>query len=262
MGKKEKKSWVYSDETLCWCSLLSSVQMESECISKFAWHSPDHKIFSVRVSCWHSSTPKHETGISHVVGRRKESIDLVCATKLVGNETFSDFCLLTLQVSEDTTEHKYDTVKMHSAVCAREKGSGLPVQVGGKSVVGVFDWQPGFWGRRGRERESGHGKRKAPTAPQSSRGGSRGTKLHHLGQPVQIQHNFSFDLHFPYFPELWVVYRVRRIFALTWSNPVLWEPPKVSQGLREFQKPHFQSTVGFVCFTVVGAYVGGAKQHC
>lgn len=113
-----------------------------------------------------------------------------------------------------------------------------------------------------RERESGHGKRKAPTAPQSSRGGSRGTKLHHLGQPVQIQHNFSFDLHFPYFPELRVVYRVRRIFALTWSNPVLWEPPKVSQGLREFQKPHFQSTVGFVCFTVVGAYVGGAKQHC
>lgn len=100
------------------------------------------------------------------------------------------------------------------------------------------------YSEKGEGRESEHRKRKTLKAPKSSRGGSHRTKLCDLRRPVQIQHNFIFDLHFPYFPELWAVYRVRRIFALTWSNPVLWEPPKVSQGLREFQKPHFQSTVG------------------
>ena len=87
-----------------------------------------------------------------------------------------------------------------------------------------------------------------PQKPQSCRDGSRRMKTSWSWQLFQIQHNFISHLHFPYFPEPWAVYRVRRIFALTWSNPVLWEPPKFSQGLREFQKPHFRSTVGLFAF--------------
>ena len=84
--------------------------------------------------------------------------------------------------------------------------------------------------------------------PQSSRDGSPRMRTSWSRQLFQIQHNFISHLHFPYFPEPWAVYGVRRIFALTWSNPVLWEPPKFSQGLREFQKPHFRSTVGLFAF--------------
>lgn len=98
-------------------------------------------------------------------------------------------------------------------------------------------------------RWSEHRRRKTPKKSlQSSKGGSPRTKTSWSRQPLQTQHNFISHLCLPYFPEPWAVYRVRRIFALTWSNSVLWEPPKVSQSLRAFQKPHLWSTVGLFAF--------------
>ena len=50
-----------------------------------------------------------------MVGRRKESINLVFTTKLVRNETFSDLCLL---LCEFCISHKHTTIpmKMHGAI--------------------------------------------------------------------------------------------------------------------------------------------------
>lgn len=106
---------------------------------KFVWHSPNHKIVSVRVSCWHFSILWHETRISHVVRRRKESINLVCTTKLMGNETFGDFCLCRFCIC-----HKTRICYCENARCDLSSKEGIrftgPSRPGGLEYCRWYLW--------------------------------------------------------------------------------------------------------------------------
>lgn len=124
------------------------------------------------------------------------------------------FCCASVCICHKTRNRS--CAKARCGLCSKEG-----VRCTGLSCPGQLDdhrWclrlVMGILRKKGKGERGNTGRGKPQRPPRAQRWGSQDlTSWSETAFPNTA--HFIFDLHFPYFPELWAVYRVRRIFALT-----------------------------------------------